>query len=87
MSRDRAGHVNRTFLGMKVLGETKIPAGTKIFRNGSEVGIVTSSGFSPRLGCPIALGYLKRGSQDLGLQLETAAGNVEVLGWPPLPKV
>lgn len=89
MARDRAGHVNRAFLGLKVLSGEPLPPGIKLLRDGHEVGVVTSSVRSPRLGVPVALGYLKRGHQDAGLRLEAAtpAGRqpVEVLGLPPVP--
>jgi folate-binding protein YgfZ len=88
MARDRAGHVNRAFLGMKVLEGDVLPHGSKLLREGQEVGIVTSSIQSPRLGSPLALGYIRRGHQEPGtrLEAETASGKraVEVLGFPPI---
>lgn len=88
MSRDRAGFVNRAFLGVKVLEGGALPHGTKLFRDGNEVGQVTSSVVSPRLNAPIALAYIRRGNQDVGVRLEadTAEGKraVEVLGFPPV---
>jgi glycine cleavage system aminomethyltransferase T len=88
MARDRAGHVNRAFLGLKVMEGGPLPRGSKLLRDGQEVGVVTSSVVSPRLGAPVALGYLRRGSQDAGLKLEaeSPAGRqpVEVLGLPPV---
>jgi folate-binding protein YgfZ len=68
MARDR-GQVNRTLLGLKV-GEAPVPAGSKLFRDGKEVGRVTSGVVSPRLGSAIALGYVRRGSQELGTVVE-----------------
>jgi glycine cleavage system aminomethyltransferase T len=85
MARDRAGHVNRAFLGMKVLEGGPLLPGTKLFREGQEVGQVTSSCFSPRLGSPVALGYLRWKHQDPGLRLEAESKQaVEVLGLPPV---
>lgn len=88
MARDRAGHVNRAFLGLKVLEGGSLPAGTKVFHDGQEVGLVTSSCQSPRLGTPVALAYLKWKHQEPGtrMEAETAAGKqpVEVLGLPPV---
>lgn len=89
MARDRAGHVNRSFFGLKVLeGDNTLPAGAKLYRDGAEVGVVTSSCHSPRLGAPVALAYLKWKHQDAGLRLEaeTPLGRqpVEVLGLPPV---
>jgi folate-binding protein YgfZ len=88
MARDRAGHVNRAFLGLKVLEGGPLPPGTKVFRDGQEVGLVTSSCVSPRLGAPVALAYLKWKHQDPGtrMEAETPTGKqpVEVLGLPPV---
>ncbi len=88
MARDRAGHVNRAFLGMKVLEGGPLPPGSKIFHEGQEVGVATSSCHSPRLGLPVALGYLRWKHQAPGtrMEAETAIGRqpVEVLGLPPV---
>jgi glycine cleavage system aminomethyltransferase T len=88
MARDRAGHVNRAFLGLKVLEGGPLPAGTQIFRDGQEVGVVTSSCHSPRLGAAIAIGYLRWKHQEVGLRLAAEAADrrcfVEVLGMPPV---
>ena len=91
MARDRAGFVNRAFLGVKVLDGGPLPAGTKLYRDAAEVGLITSSTQSPRLGAPLAVGYIRRGHQDPGLRLEadTPDGRrqVEVLSFPPVPSV
>ena len=93
MARDRAGHVNRAFLGLKGLAKeaVAIPSGSKIFHEGQEVGVVTSSCHSPRLDAPVLLGYLKWKHQEPGtnMEVETPTGRlpVEVLGLPPVPPV
>ncbi len=89
MARDRAGHVNRAFLGLKVLeGNAPLPTGTKLFHDGQEVGVVTSSCHSPRLGAPIALCYLRWKHQEPGTRMEAEVNGgrvpVEVLGLPPV---
>jgi folate-binding protein YgfZ len=88
MARDRAGHVNRAFLGLKVLSDGPLSAGAKLFHDGQEVGAVTSSCHSPRLGLPVALGYLRWKHQEPGtkMEAETPSGRqpVEVLGLPPV---
>ncbi len=50
-------------------GPTPIPPGTKVLRAGEEVGQVTSSVLSPRLGQVIALAYLRRGTWDAGTEV------------------
>lgn len=84
MSRDRAGGVSRLFLGMKVLDGGPPAHGTAITKDGVEVGVITSACQSPRLGAPLALGYLKRPHAQKGLTLKAGEQSVEVLGYPPL---
>jgi folate-binding protein YgfZ len=72
MARDR-GHVNRTLLGLTFADGGAAPRGAKVWHNGQEVGQVTSSVVSPRLGRAVALAYLKRGSQEPGLAVEVDA--------------
>lgn len=88
MARDRAGFVNRAFLGVKVLEGGPLPTGTKLFRDGAEVGVTTSSALSPRLNAPLALAYIRRGNQEPGLRLEaetpTGRQAAEVLPFPPV---
>jgi folate-binding protein YgfZ len=66
------GHVNRSLVGLSIAGDEALPQGTKLFRDGQEVGQVTSSLVSPRQG-PIALAYVRRGSEGPGTVLEVAA--------------
>jgi folate-binding protein YgfZ len=73
MARDR-GQVNRTLLGLALSGGT-VPPGSLLYRDGKEVGRVTSSVVSPRLGTALALAYVRRGNQEPGTVVE-----VEVTG-------
>lgn len=88
MARDRAGRVNRQFLGLKLPDGKEIAPGSKLSRDGQDVGIVTSIGDSPRLGGRLALGYVHWKSADPGTQLAVETpdgpGIVEVLGYPPI---
>ncbi|MBX9585598.1 MAG: hypothetical protein K2X87_35265 [Gemmataceae bacterium] len=84
MARDRAGHVNRLFTGLKVLDGGPPPAGTRLLRDGAEVGIVTSSCQSPRLGMPVALGYVRWKHHEPGTRLDAGGQPVEVIGLPPV---
>jgi folate-binding protein YgfZ len=71
MARDR-GHVNRTLLGLRIEGAGAVPTGAGIFRDGADVGRVTSGVLSPRLGA-IALAYLRRGNCEPGTVVQVAA--------------
>jgi folate-binding protein YgfZ len=68
MARDR-GQVNRTLLRLK-LPDGPVPHNSPLFREGKEVGRVTSSVSSPRLGMAVGLGYVRRGNQDPGTRME-----------------
>lgn len=68
MARDR-GQVNRTLLGVR-LPDGVVPGGSLLYRDGKEVGRVTSSTLSPRLGSAIGLAYIRRGSQEPGTTVE-----------------
>ena len=83
MARDRAGRINRQFLGLKVLAGGAVSPGTKLTRDGKDVGVVTSVTESPRLGGPLALGYVHWQSADAGTRLEAGGSAVVVIGYPP----
>jgi len=68
MARDR-GQINRTLLGLR-LSSGPVQRGTLVYREGKEVGRVTSSVQSPLVGTGIALGYLRRGNWDAGTTVE-----------------
>jgi folate-binding protein YgfZ len=68
MARDR-GQINRTLVGL-ALPVGPVPPRTGVFRDGKEVGHVTSSAFSPRTRAGVALAYLRRGSQGAGTAVE-----------------
>lgn len=63
------GHVNRKLSGLLVQGDVLPAHGDKLFHDAQEVGWVTSSAVSPRLGRPIALGYIRREHLMPGTQL------------------
>jgi folate-binding protein YgfZ len=67
------GHVNRSLVGLKLHGPAAAIPGTKLFRGGVEVGQITSSVLSPRLGTAVALAYVRRGHQESGTILDDAA--------------
>jgi folate-binding protein YgfZ len=67
------GHVNRSLTGLVVSGPGAAASGAKLFQADREVGHVTSSVVSPKVGQAIALAYIRRGSQDPGTLLEVEA--------------
>ncbi len=87
MARDRTGHPVRTFVGVKVLHGGPPMPGTRLLQQQGEVGILTSSTFSPRLQAPLALGYVRWGVHTPGqtVEIEPAAGarSALILGPPP----
>jgi folate-binding protein YgfZ len=77
------GHVNRTLLRLRIDGTDSVPSGTKLTRDGQEVGQVTSAALSPGTGMIAALGYVRRGHQTPGTRIECGDGRAaEVLSTP-----
>jgi folate-binding protein YgfZ len=68
MARDR-GQVNRTLVGVRLPGGP-VPHDSRLFADDKEVGRVTSSVPSPRLGMGLGLAYVRRGHQEPGTKLE-----------------
>ncbi|HEX5445341.1 MAG TPA: glycine cleavage T C-terminal barrel domain-containing protein [Pirellulales bacterium] len=84
---DALGHVNKTLVGVRFEGGEVPSSGTELFAAGLSaagqvVGEVTSAVFSPRLGSPLALAYVRRGSDRPGVQLESPLGGAEVVALP-----
>jgi folate-binding protein YgfZ len=73
MARDRAGHVNRAFRGLK-MSDVAAPGTKLVAADVKEVGVVTSSVVSPRLG-PIGLGYVRRGHEEAGMTLNVGSAD------------
>ncbi len=73
------GHVNRELRGLRLAADlSDVPSrGDKLFKDGKEVGHVTSAVFSPALSANIALGYVRREWLAVGteLTLETKNGS------------
>ena len=79
---DALGHVNRLLVGLQ-FGATEVPpASTPLQAAGKEVGLVTSSCWSPALGAPLALAYLRRAQSTMGTRLESPAGECELIALP-----
>jgi folate-binding protein YgfZ len=79
------GHVNRKLVGLVLAGHVVPPADAPVFAGERDVGRVTSSGWSWRLGCPVALAYVRREQLEPGTTL--AVGDdpkiaATVRAWP-----
>ena len=72
------GHVNRELRGLRLADDLKsLPVrGDKLFHVGKEVGYITSAVKSPALNVNLALGYVRRETNQIGneLTMRTAAG-------------
>ncbi len=62
-------------VGLALDGRLPAREGAEIFAGDSRVGRVTSGGFSPTLGHPIAMGYVASGHASAGTELEIAVRN------------
>lgn len=71
------GHVNRVLVGLKVEGTTAPSQGDVLYKEGQEVGRVTSAVFSPMLSTVLALGYAKRAASEPGTVLTVLGGSGE----------
>lgn len=72
------GHVAKKLSGVVLDDSTPVPRNSKIISSeGKEIGRVTSSTFSPRLGRAIALGYLKYDYLAVGTEVKVAAPESE----------
>ncbi|MDO9370392.1 MAG: glycine cleavage system aminomethyltransferase GcvT [Sphingopyxis sp.] len=50
----------RKRVGLLVVGKLPVREGAKLFDGEDEIGVVTSGGFAPSVGAPIAMGYVPR---------------------------
>lgn len=83
---DALGHVNKLLVGLKFTDATEVPPPEAEVQAGEQaVGRVTSAVRSPQWAAPLALGYVRRGHHELGTQLDSAFGPVEVVRLPSLP--
>lgn len=73
------GHVNRRLVQLACVEDSALARGDKILADGREVGQVTSTAFSPRLGKPLALGYVRREFAMAGVKLRLNDHTAEVL--------
>lgn len=79
---DALGHVNRLLMGVKFAGGQVPPTGCELTAGDKVVGRVTSAVFSPKLGSPLAMAYVRTGHEQPGSRLESPCGEAEVTALP-----
>lgn len=83
---DALGHVNRLLVGVAFDASEIPPAATQLLAGDESsdkvVGQVTSAAYSPRLGQPLALAYVRRGHNEPGSLLQSSAGTATVVQLP-----
>jgi aminomethyltransferase len=57
-------------VGFTVEGKMPVREGAPIFAGDTQVGVITSGGFAPTLGAPIAMGFIASSHSSLGTALE-----------------
>jgi aminomethyltransferase len=60
----------RKLVGLSVEGKMPVREGAPIFAGDAQVGVVTSGGFAPSVGAPIAMGYVAASHNSIGTPLE-----------------
>ncbi len=60
----------RRLVGFRVVGKVPVREGAPIFVQDEQVGVVTSGGFAPSVGAPIAMGYVAGALTAAGTALE-----------------
>jgi aminomethyltransferase len=60
----------RKLVGLSVGGKMPVREGAPIFAGDTQVGVVTSGGFAPSVGAPIAMGYVVAAHNAVGTTLE-----------------
>lgn len=79
---DALGHVNNLLCGLEFEGDAVPPVGIEILADGKAVGRVTSACWSPKLGKPLALAYLRRTHATSAVKLASPLGAARVVVLP-----
>ncbi len=70
LEQQKAEKPGRYLVGMKVIGKGFPRHGASVFSGDRKVGIITSGSIAPALGEAVCLGYIERGFQKRGSELE-----------------
>jgi tRNA-modifying protein YgfZ len=72
---DALGHVNKTLCQVAFTSQEVPAAGLELSSGDKVVGHVTSAVWSPKHNAPLALAYIRRGSNESGTKLSSNAGD------------
>ncbi len=75
----------RKLTGFMVEGKMPVREGAPIFSGASQVGIITSGGFSPSLNVPIAMGYAPPGATNLEAEVRGKRVPLNIAPMPFIP--
>ena len=75
----RGAHVNKVLRGLRL--QAPVQAGAVVHAEGKDVGMVTTSGVSPRLG-PIAMAFVHRSRNEVGSTVEVEGRSAVVAALP-----
>ncbi len=64
------GGADKKRVGFSVDGRMPVREGAPIFAGALQVGVITSGGFAPTVGAPIAMGFVAAGHTEIGTALE-----------------
>jgi folate-binding protein YgfZ len=76
------GQVNRVRVSLKFDAPAQPESGTPLLAEGKEVGFITRTAFSPALGAPIGMGYVRREKSAAGSTLDYTGGLATVIATP-----
>ncbi|WP_459790165.1 glycine cleavage system aminomethyltransferase GcvT [Alteriqipengyuania sp. 357] len=75
INREIAEGTTRKWVGLALDGRLPAREGAEIFAGDTQIGTVTSGGFSPTLGHPIAVGYVDAAHSEIDTALEVQVRN------------
>ncbi len=70
INREIAEGTGRKWVGLRIEGRLPAREGAEVFNGAEKIGTVTSGGFSPTLGAPIAMAYVAAEHAAIGTALE-----------------
>lgn len=79
---DALGHVNRLLMGLRFERQAQPRVGERLMVEGAEAATITSLAYSPRLGAPLALAYVRSRFARPMTILSTPHGPAEVVTLP-----